>query len=234
MLIMSPLRPTLLISGTVAAVFTGVFFWWLLKPAPFETKLRVPGMDNRPPMEARSDSVIIGEFFDSTGQAPDIADTGDWPRFRGSDFDNISKDNTPLAESWDSSGPPVVWKTTLGEGYSGPVVHNGRVYILDYNERRKADVLRCLSLATGQEIWRRWYRVDLKRNHGYSRTIPAVTDKYVVTMGPRSHVMCTDPVNGKLLSTLDLEKEYGKPGSKTGQVTTDLYTGQCPLIDHDI
>lgn len=232
---MSPFRQNnLLISGTIAAVFTGVFFWWLVKPAPFETKLRVPGMDNRPPMEARSDSVIIGEYYDSLGQMPAASEPGDWPRFRGSDYDNISKDQTPLAESWDTSGPPVVWKVTLGEGYSGPVVHNGRVYILDYNERRKADVLRCLSLSDGQELWRRWYRVDLKRNHGYSRTIPAVTDKYVVTLGPRSHVMCTDPLTGKLLWTLDLEKEYGKPGSKTGQVTPDFYSGQCPLIDNDI
>ena len=122
---------------------------------------------------------------------------GDWPRFRGADFDNISKDTTPLAETWDTSGPPIVWRTTLGEGYAGPAVHNGRVYLLDYNERKKADVLRCFSLSSGKELWRRWYYVELKRNHGYSRTIPAVTDKYLVTIGPRSHVMCLDPVTRK-------------------------------------
>ena len=109
----------------------------------------------------------------------DEVSTGSWPHFRGADFDNISKDQTPLAESWDTSGPRIVWKTTLGEGYSGPVVLNGRVYILDYNEKRKADMLRCFSLSSGKEIWRRWYRVEMKRNHGYSRTIPSVTDKFV-------------------------------------------------------
>ncbi len=40
-----------------------------------------------------------------------------------------------MAESWDTTGPPVMWKVTLGEGYAGPAVKNGRVYLLDYNER---------------------------------------------------------------------------------------------------
>ena len=151
-----------------------------------------------------------------------------------SDFDNINKDTTPLAEKWDTSGPAIIWKTTLGEGYAGAVVHNGRVYVLDYNERKKADALRCFSLSSGKELWRRWYYVELKRNHGYSRTIPAVTDKYVVTIGPRSHVMCTDPVNGNLLWSIDLEKKYGIPGRETGRITPDFFSGQCPLIDNDV
>jgi outer membrane protein assembly factor BamB len=215
------------------AVFGTALIMWLFKSPSIEFNERIPGMDNRPPMKARSDSVIIGQFFDTLG-IPDELIAGDWPRFRGTDFDNISKDPTPLAEKWDTSGPPVVWRTTLGEGYSGPVVHNGRVYILDYNDRKKADVLRCFSLSSGKELWRRWYYVELKRNHGYSRTIPAVTDKYVVTLGPRSHVMCTDPVNGNLLWSIDLEREYGIPGRETGRITPDFFSGQCPLIDNDV
>ena len=77
---------------------------------------------NRPPQEAESDSVIIGEYLDTLGTFDEMA-PGEWPRFRGPDFDNISKDPTPLAETWDTSGPPVVWKDTLGEGYAGPAVH---------------------------------------------------------------------------------------------------------------
>jgi outer membrane protein assembly factor BamB len=215
------------------AISSALLLWWILMPQPLDLTERIPGMDNRPKMEARSDTVVIGQFFDTLGQFDELV-KGDWPRFRGKDFDNISKDTTPLAESWDTSGPAIVWRTTLGEGYAGPAVHNGRVYLLDYNERRKADMLRCFSLASGKELWRRWYYVDLKRNHGYSRTIPAVTDKYVVTIGPRCHVMCVNPITGDLLWTIDLEKEYGIPGTEKGRITPDFYTGQCPLIDKDV
>ncbi|HEX2969736.1 MAG TPA: PQQ-binding-like beta-propeller repeat protein [Bacteroidales bacterium] len=231
---MSPFRYTYgLITGIAITIFAGILLWWLLAPAPFSLDTRIPGMDNRPPLAIRSDSVVIGEFFDTMGIIDETA-YGDWPRFRGTDLDNVSKDTVPLAESWDTSGPGVVWKTTLGEGYAGASVHNGKVYLLDYNERRKADALRCFSLATGKELWRRWYNVDLKRNHGYSRTIPTVTDKYVLTIGPRSHVMCTDPESGNLLWSIDLEKEFGIPGWRNGQVTPDFFTGQCPLIDNGI
>jgi outer membrane protein assembly factor BamB len=230
---LSSKRYIIIIIAVTVTIFVAVLLWWLLKDQSFVITERVPGMDNRPKMEPRSDSVIIGEFFDTLA-VPDEIVAGDWPRFRGVDFDNISKDTTPLAEMWDTSGPAIMWRTTLGEGYAGPAVHNGRVYILDYNERKKADALRCFSLKSGKELWRRWYYVDLKRNHGYSRTIPAVTDKYLVSIGPRSHVMCLDPLNGKMLWKIDLEKEYEIPGKEKGRITPDFYTGQCPLIDNDV
>jgi len=223
----------IIIPGVLMTVMAGALLWWLSADYPIDITERIPGMDKRPKMVIRSDSVIIGEFFDTLSAIDEVA-YGEWPRFRGVDFDNISKDTVPLAESWDTTGPPIVWRTTLGEGYSGPVVSNGRVYILDYNERRKADVLRCFSLSSGEELWRRWYYVDLKRNHGYSRTIPAVTDKYVVTIGPRSHVMCTHPVSGDLLWSIDLEEEFGIPGWEKGRITPDFFSGQCPLIDNDV
>jgi len=217
----------------IVIVFGISLLWWLLTAQPLAVSARLPGMDDRPKTEAKSDSVIIGEFFDTLSGIDAIV-AGDWPRFRGKDLDNISKDTTPLAETWDTSGPAIIWRATLGEGYAGPAVHNGRVYLLDYNERKKADALRCFSLSSGKELWRRWYSVDLKRNHGYSRTIPAITDKYVVTIGPRSHVMCVDPITGKMLWSIDMEKKFGIPGTEKGRITPDFYSGQCPLIDNDV
>jgi outer membrane protein assembly factor BamB len=100
------------------------------------------------------------------------------------------------------------------------------VYILDYDEASKQDLLRCFSLATGEELWQRGYHVRLKRNHGLSRTIPAVTENYVVTMGPRCQVMCVNRIKGDLMWGLDLAAEYNTE-------VPFWYTGQCPLIEHD-
>jgi outer membrane protein assembly factor BamB len=224
-------RYTIIYISIAVIICCAVFSWWIFSRPSYNVVERVPGMDNRPPQRPISDSVIIGEFFDTLGSIDGVI-PGSWPRFRGADFDNISKDTTPLAEAWDTSGPPVVWQTTLGEGYASPAVLNGRVYVLDYNEKRKADMLRCFSLKSGKELWRRWYNVELKPNHGYSRAIPAVTEKYVVTIGPRSHVMCVDPLDGKLLWTLDLEKKYGIPDNPKGRITQEFYCSQCPLIDN--
>jgi outer membrane protein assembly factor BamB len=225
----NPSTPVIL----AAVVFTSAFLYWIFADPVRGLAARVPGMDNRPPQKPVSDSVFIGENFEALGREV-IAAPGDWPRFRGTGFDNISTENVPVAETWDTTGPPVAWRLSLGEGYAGAAVHNGRVYVLDYNEKRKADMLRCFSLDSGRELWRRWYTVQFKRNHGYSRTIPAVTDKYVITIGPRSHVMCADPQSGALLWTLDLEKVFGIPGTVKGKITPEFYCGQCPLIDNGV
>jgi outer membrane protein assembly factor BamB len=118
----------------------------------------------------------------------------------------------------------VLWAVDLGEGHAGAAVLGGRVYLLDYDERTESDLLRCLSLADGREIWRRWYRTGAKRNHGVSRTVPAVTDRWVVTIGPRCHVLCAGAERGEFLWGIDLAGEYG-----TAEPL--WYAAQNPLID---
>ncbi len=56
---------------------------------------------------------------------------------------------------------------------------------MDYDEEMRADLLR-YSLETGEELWLRGYQINLKRNHGMSRTVPAVTEDYILTIGPQA------------------------------------------------
>ena len=204
---------------------TGVLAWWLIYNPVKTFKSSVPGMDERKTGAVVVQKVNIGETFAFFKTCDDIPGTR-WPRFRGADFDNVSKENTRLIDNWGKQGPKILWKIPLGEGHAAAAVYDGRVYLLDYNETKKQDMLRCFSLANGEELWQRGYTVRLKRNHGLSRTIPAVTDKYVVTIGPRCQVMCVDRLKGDLLWGLDLAAEY----------STEVpfwYTGQCPLVDND-
>ena len=214
---------------TAGAVFLGILLLTLFLSAnPSADFVEfVPGMDNRPAsISTDGNDIAMNAVFATFGGTPSMIQ-GSWPRFRGSDFDNISKEDVPLADHWDANGPTVLWSVTLGEGHAGPVVANGRVYLLDYDEKARADILRCFSLDDGREIWRRGYTVYIKRNHGMSRTAPAVSGKYVVTIGPKCHVMCADSETGALKWSIDLVKEYG------AEVPL-WYTGQCPLIDDSL
>jgi outer membrane protein assembly factor BamB len=89
---------------------------------------------------------------------------------------------------------------------------------------RSTDVLRCLSLDDGREIWRNGYRVVVPLHHGRSRTIPAVYDGHVVTIGPRCHVVGWDAASGEPLWAIDMVRDFGA-------TVPPWYTGQCPLID---
>ena len=132
---------------------------------------------------------------------------GLWPGFRGPHGDNIRPEGPPLLRDWPADGPPVVWTIPVGEGHAGTAVRDGRVYLLDYDHARQADVLRCLSLADGRDIWQYSYEVEVKRNHGMSRTVPAVNDDFLVALGPKCHVHCLRAKTGELVWEMDLVEE---------------------------
>ncbi|MBN2444022.1 MAG: PQQ-binding-like beta-propeller repeat protein [Spirochaetales bacterium] len=204
-----------------------LILWWLHSDPPQEFYSFTPGLDNKPEtLGLHQESVRIGAFFQEFDGIPSAV-TAQWPRFRGPEYDNINRENIPLIDSWAGQEPEILWKIDLGEGHAGPAVANGSVYIMDYDEDRKADTLRRFSLDTGKEIWRRWYSLPVKRNHGISRSIPAVSDSFVVSMGPLGHVMCVDAHTGDFLWGIDLEKEYAT-------IVPAWYTAQCPVIDNNI
>ncbi len=216
-----------LAASAVFAAFAALFLLWVGARPAAGFKRSVPGMDLPAGASATARSstpdVKIGEFFEKFADAPAGGDEPAWPCFRGADHDNISKSPARLGVSWGGTGPRIAWSAGLGEGYAAASICNGRAYVIDYIEDKKADALRCFNLADGRELWRRWYVTNVRRNHGMSRTIPAVTEKHVVTIGPLCHVMCVDAGDGRLLWGLDMVKTYGA-------TVPEWYAGQCPLI----
>jgi outer membrane protein assembly factor BamB len=215
-------------TATTAGISLLLLLFWLIYDPTQHFFVYTPGMDKlTDSVGAKSnEEVKIGENFKQF-ETYTSALTEKWPGFRGSNHDNILKTSYPINENWNAKPPKIVWTVETGEGHAAPAIYNGLVYFIDYDEKDKADVLKCFSLETGKELWRRWYSVHVKRNHGMSRTIPAVNENYVVTMGPRCHVMCVERLTGNLLWGIDLEKQY--------KTETPLwYTGQCPIIDNDV
>ncbi|MHC4172354.1 MAG: PQQ-binding-like beta-propeller repeat protein [Planctomycetota bacterium] len=208
----------------LAVVGVVLLYVWLSADAAMDITLRLPIAENVPPMpsDESGGEELRGQLLQFDGEPADLP--GAWPRFRGANFDAISSDDVALARTWQTDGPRVLWSIEVGEGYAGAAVLAGRVYVLDYDHENQADAIRCLSLADGKEIWRYWYPVKVKRNHGMSRTVPAVTDKYIVALGPKCHVTCLDSVTGEFRWMLNLVKDFGAK-------VPPWYAGQCPLIE---
>jgi len=208
--------------GLAAGMAIALILW--LGPWNKHLQLRVPGTDRPPGMEATDDlnPVQNGRVILGDGKPCDLA--GAWTGFRGNLRDGKTTDSASLAHSWQSGEPRELWSVDVGEGYAGAAVLNGRVFLMDYDQQKKQDALRCLSLADGKEIWRFAYRNPVKRNHGMSRTVPALTEKFVVALGPKCHVVCVNAVSGELRWCLDLVRQYGT-------TVPPWYAGQCPLID---
>ena len=210
--------------GALAVVAAGLlaFVWGANLPKGWiAPRLPVPGGDGAGETSGPS-PLAKATLCVSGGTAADLP--GAWPGFRGANRDGVSAEDTPLAATWAAGEPKPLWSVDAGDGYAGAAVLNGRVYLMDYDRAAQSDALRCLSLADGQEIWRFSYPLSVKRNHGMSRTVPAVTPQFVVSLGPKCHVSCLDAVSGKFRWGIDLVRDY-----KT--TVPAWYAGQCPLID---
>jgi outer membrane protein assembly factor BamB len=211
-----------LVSALLLALLSG---YWVYEYTRFEVQPRLPGQDGRPPVDSEAaDSRLTasdGTLRQFGGKPSDLP--GRWPMFRGPDGNGVIASDVPLARKWPAGGPPKLWQVQLGEGYAAPAVYDGRVYLIDYDMEAKADAIRCFSLDDGEEIWRYSYPITIKRNHGMSRTVPAVNDDFVVTIGPKCHVTCLDAKTGELKWMIDLIAEYGTKEPL-------WYAGQCPII----
>lgn len=218
----------------IAAVVGAAFF----TPSPLAVERAEPGRDGTPEFDpTKAAKVDIGEILEVfvAPASRDLKVSDEiWPAFRGPQLDFIAPADypVPLDPGFRNDGvvrkapmaeQGILWTVGMGEGYAAPAIAEGCAFVLDYDELKRADSLRCFDLETGEELWRRWYRVDVKRNHGLSRTVPAISDGVVVTLGPRGQVMACETENGKLLWGIDLVREYGTE-------IPDWHVGQCPVI----
>ncbi len=199
--------------------------WWISIDPTKEFAKSLPGADNPSEGGGALEEINIGEFFERFASKENEL-TEIWPRFRGENYDNIYKPQRKLINKF-TDAQQVLWSAKFGEGHAGAAIYEGLVYVLDYDEEKRADVLNCISLTSGELIWQRWYNVNVKRNHGMSRTVPAVTKDYILTMGPRCHVMCLNRESGDFIWGMDIGKEYNSE-------IPLWYTGQCPLIVDDV
>lgn len=135
-----------------------------------------------------------------------FAHAADWPWYQGPDHTGISAE-TGLARGWPETGPKQLWSFPLGEGFGGAVIRDGEVYVLDrVNDAQ--DVLRCLSLDSGKELWTFAYDAPGSVSHDGSRTTPTVTEDHVYSVGMTGQFYCIDRQTHQPVWHHNLAEEY--------------------------
>lgn len=198
--------------------------WFFATPElPAEPRLPAATLVHEPfATDTPSDPATAGRRIPGPGVPSNL--TGAWPCFRGAARDGLATTKGDWPTNWPADGPPRLWQVDVGEGYAGPAIWQGRVYLHDYDAAQKLDAIRCLSFDDGREIWRYVQPLMVKRNHGMSRTTPAVSAAGLVAIDPKCRVTCLDPLTGELRWQIDLARDFGAE-------IPPWYAGQCPLID---
>lgn len=170
----------------------------------------------------------------------------DWPQFLGPERNSTSPQEN-LLRSWPESGPEILWTVDLGIGYGGPVVQDGKVYLLD-RDNKEGDKMRSFDLNTGKELWKFEYDAAGEVMFPGSRSVPIVDGNYVYSCGPYGDLYCIDinthePVWKANIWT-DFGGNPGNPPSDEGEEEGGGFNftegfpvwavSQCPLIYGDL
>jgi outer membrane protein assembly factor BamB len=150
---------------------------------------------------------LVFAWWTAAGEA------ADWPRLGGPEASWVSPE-TNLARSWPGEGPRVLWRTDVAEGFAGAAVYAGQVFVLDRSGNQQ-DVLRCLDLESGKELWRLAYDAPGSLPYNGSRNVPTVENQYVFTVGPFGSLHCIDRKRHQTIWEHHLVEDFKETGIDT-------------------
>lgn len=146
-----------------------------------------------------------------------------WPHPRGPQFDGVI-DGSDLARKWPTEGPPVLWRRSLGQGYSGFAVADGRFYTQFQNS--SGQHLACFDLDSGVEVWRTRFGLPWQLDGDWPGpyATPVYAEGHVYFSGCYAKVGCIRARDGKMLWSVDLQKRFAGKGTEFGY-------GCSPLVE---
>ena len=143
--------------------------------------------------------------------APKAAAAGvPWTQW-GGPHRNFQTQASGLKDVWPASGPRVVWKRALGEGYSSPAVENGVLYTM-YG-KPKQEVVLAADVETGKTLWEltnpMTFQSDATELGNGPYSTPLIVGDRLFTTGVAGRLQCLDKKSGKLLWTQELWSQHG-------------------------
>ena len=155
----------------------------------------------------------------------------DWPQFLGPTR-NGKYAGTDLTTVLPKAGPPVVWKKAIGQGFSGPVVFEGKLIL--FHRVHDKEAVECLDAGTGKEIWRFEYVTRYRDDFGFDegpRSTPLVANGRVYTFGAEGMLHCLDFATGKKLWSVDTHQQFDVRKGFFGAACSPLAEGRAVLLN---
>ena len=119
---------------------------------------------------------------------------------------NFQTEATGLKDTWPTSGPRVIWKRPLGEGYTSPAVESGILYTA-YGKPRE-EVVIAAETETGKTLWERSnpmpFQSDAPEMGNGPYSTPLVVGDRLFTTGVAGRLQCLEKKTGKPLWVQEL------------------------------
>ena len=122
----------------------------------------------------------------------------DWPCFRGPDRNGLSSE-AELRWPEGTNGLPVLWKASVGKGFSSFAVAQGRAVTMGNADG--TDTVYCFDAETGAVLWKHSYPCDAQplSYEGGPGSTPAVDSGRVYTFSKSGDLFCLDAQSGRVV-----------------------------------
>jgi outer membrane protein assembly factor BamB len=125
---------------------------------------------------------------------------------------NFQTEASGLRDTWPASGPRVIWKRPLGEGYSSVIAEGAVIYTM-YGKRGQETVL-AAHADTGATVWEHTtpmtFQSDAAQEMGNGPyATPLLSNQRLFTTGVAGRLQCLDRSSGKMIWTQQLWDDHG-------------------------
>jgi outer membrane protein assembly factor BamB len=163
----------------------------------------VPNLLPSAPMSRRAPLVAL--FLVFAAVVPAVAQSVDWPRWRGPDANGIAPSMTVNPKAL-AGQAKIAWKAALGTGFSSVAVADRRVYGM--GNAGGSDTVYCLDAGSGRVLWKYSYACSQGSYPG-PRATPTVHEGIVYTLSLEGHLHALDAANGKVRWLKHLRNDLG-------------------------
>ena len=146
----------------------------------------------------------------------------DWPQFLGPERNGVYR-GPALADMWGAQGPQVVWRKSIGQGFSGPVVVQGRLIL--FHRIGNQEVVDAIDARTGASQWRYAYATSYRDDFGFDegpRAVPVVASGIVYTFGAEGQLHAIDLEKGTRVWSVDAMQRFHVPKGFFGAAGSPL------------
>jgi outer membrane protein assembly factor BamB len=156
----------------------------------------------------------------------------EWPQWRGPNRDGVWLE-TDIIERFPGPQLEFKWRAPVSNGYSGPTVAGGRVYVTDRVTKPAAqERVLCFDAATGAPVWTHEYKCTYSQV-GYRdgpRASVTIDDGRAYALGTMGHFRCLNAASGSLLWKKDPETDYEIELPNWGIASAPLIEGELVIV----
>ncbi len=170
--------------------------------------------------------IILSTLLLSASGLLGSAVADDWPQWGGPQRDIVWRE-TGIVDQLPSNGVlPTEWNAPIGEGYSGPAVANGKVYVTDRIANKQEERVLCFDASDGAQRWIKSYPARYTVSYPAGpRATPVIDEGRVYTIGAVGHMFCFDAASGKEIWKSNFVQDFGTTLPIWGMAASPLVDG---------